>query len=434
MPTLSILAYLAVVCLPFIAFAYVGHATDGLTPPASLTLDLTLLGFPILILQPVLAARLKFLDRIFGLDVIYLFHQVMGMLAGLVLVSGFTLMLMANARHPALFTMPGLLFMGAAIFAAITLIVTSLLREGLHIHFERWRRLHNVLALSTLGLSFGGGLSLAIAFGSLVMAILWLALLVVGASAYVFHKILGPHFRRQHLFEITDVKQETHNVWTLELTPPPGVSRFNFLPGQFQFLTFFGDHGIAVEEHPFTISSNPAQKGFHASSIKESGDFTANIGKAKPGDKVAVQAPFGRFSYALYPDEKDLVLIAGGIGITPFISMLRHMRDVGSDISVLLLYANRIERDIAFKSELDEIASGTAPRLKIIHVLSRADESWRGEKGHIDQALLTRYLEGKAGDKSFYVCGPPPMMTKIIATLIGLGAVSKRVRSERFAL
>ena len=434
MPTLSILAYLAVVCFPLVTVTFAGHAVDGLSPLASLTLYLTLLGFPILVLQPVLAARLKFLDRIFGLNVIYLFHQMMGMLAGLVLVSGFALLLMANARQPALFTMPGLLFMGAATVAVLALIVTSLLREGLHLSFERWRRLHNVLALSTLGLSFVAGLNLAIAFGSPLMVILWLALLVLGTSAYVFHKILWPHFRHRHLFEIIAVKQETYNVWTLELTPPPGVPRFNFLPGQFQFLTFLGSHDLPVEEHPFTISSSPAQKGVHSSSIKESGDFTANIGKAMPGDKVAVQAPFGRFSYALYPDEKDLVFIAGGIGITPSISMLRHMRDVGSDINVLLLYANRSERDIAFKAELDEIASGTASRLKIIHVLSQADESWRGEKGHIDQALLTRYLEGKAGDKSFYVCGPPPMMTKIIATLIGLGAVSKRVRSERFAL
>ena len=142
MRTLSILAYLAVLCLPLAVVAYFGHAVDGLDPLASLALQLALIGFPILVLQPVLAARLKFLDRIFGLDVIYLLHEMLGMMAGLVLISGFALLLMANGKHAALFTMPGLVFMGAATVAVLALVITSLLRSPLHLSFERWRRLH----------------------------------------------------------------------------------------------------------------------------------------------------------------------------------------------------------------------------------------------------------------------------------------------------
>ena len=77
-----------------------------------------------------------------------------------------------------------------------------------------------------------------------------------------------------------------------------------------------------------------------------------------------VHAPFGRFSYLVHPEAKDLVFIAGGIGITPLMSNLRHMHDTGADRRVLLLYSNKSEADIVFKEELDGMAGGEKPNCK----------------------------------------------------------------------
>ncbi|HIE26514.1 TPA: hypothetical protein EYP66_04440 [Candidatus Poribacteria bacterium] len=74
-----------------------------------------------------------------------------------------------------------------------------------------------------------------------------------------------------------------------------GRSNLPLLPGQFHFIKLYREGGLPVEEHPFTISSSPTEKGFVSSTIKESGDFTATIGQTKPGDTASVQGPYGRF-------------------------------------------------------------------------------------------------------------------------------------------
>ena len=182
------------------------------------------------------------------------------------------------------------------------------------------------------------------------------------------------------------------------------------------------------------ISPDTTLPGVHTATIKESGDFTRGIGMVRAGDLLAVQAPFGRFSYLLHPDEKDIVFIAGGIGITPIMSMLRHMRDSAADKDVQLFYANNSEEDIVFRRELAELASGKAPRLRVTHVLARPGDGWTGERDRIDWPMIEKNMSGNSRAKAFYLCGPPPMMNALITTLIENGIPSRQVRSERFSL
>ena len=179
--------------------------------------------------------------------------------------------------------------------------------------------------------------------------------------------------------------------------------------------------------------SSPARKDFISSTIKELGDFTSTIGQTRPGDTVAVHGPFGRFSYMLHPDERDLVFLAGGIGITPLMAMLRHMRDTGDDRSVVLLYANGNEDRIVFREELDRIAAGGRPGLTVVHVLSRPGENWTGETGHIDRERIEKYCSANPDGKTFYICGPVKMARDLITTLRGIGVSEKRIRQEVFS-
>lgn len=420
---LTALAYGVIVFLPLLA---VVGATAWASEDVFFKLGkgLVLVAFPILALQPILAARLKRLDRQFGLDIIYVLHKTMGMAAGTLLICSIVFLIAGSVRP-----MPWFWIAGAVL--VLVMVLSALLYRELGLSYESWRILHNVLFITTFIAVFAQVWSVAIDMGSLPTEIIVAALVIAAVTAYLFHKFIGPSRRRRHLYRVVSVTSETRNVWTLTFKPPEGAVRFEFLPGQFQFLTFGAGRG---EEHPFTISSSPTGDGYHAATIKESGDFTRTIATIQPGDLIAVQAPFGRFSYALHPKERNLVFIAGGIGITPFMSMLRHMRESATDRDVLLLYANNTEKDIAFRSELDAIALQTPPRLLIIHVLSRAGEAWRGEQGHIDRAMIEKKITGDLGSRTFYLCGPPPMMTAIIATLFDLGIPSHRIRSERFAL
>ena len=204
-------------------------------------------------------------------------------------------------------------------------------------------------------------------------------------------------------------------------------------PGQFHFLTFRRDPILPVEEHHWTISSSPTEPGFVSSTIKESGDFTATIGKTKTGDTALVYAPFGRFSYLLHSDERDFVFIAGGIGITPLMSMLRHMRDTQAGARVLLLYANRCEEDIVFREELAEIERGEHPRLKVIHVLTEAGNGWQGEKGRLDHERLERHCRIDLDAKAFYICAPAALTKSVILFLKNRGVKDGRIHFEYFS-
>jgi ferredoxin-NADP reductase len=145
-----------------------------------------------------------------------------------------------------------------------------------------------------------------------------------------------------------------------------------------------------------------------------------------------VQGAFGRFSYVLHPNETHLVFIAGGIGITPFMSMIRHMHDTGNARDVLLLYANWTEKDIVFREELNRISASGCPRLTVVHVLSRPADTWQGPRGRIDAALLRQYCE--VHDRAFYLCVPGGMYKTLIASLRAMGVPRHSIRYERFRL
>jgi ferredoxin-NADP reductase len=126
-------------------------------------------------------------------------------------------------------------------------------------------------------------------------------------------------------------------------------------------------------------------------------------------------------------------MIAGDIGMTPIMAMIRHMHDNRTDREVLLLYANKTEQDIVFRQELDDIASSRHPRLSIVHVLSQPDTSWEGPSGHIDTELIAKHA-GQLEGKAFYVCAPAKMTEAVTGALLQLGVPATRIHTERFAL
>jgi predicted ferric reductase len=222
-------------------------------------------------------------------------------------------------------------------------------------------------------------------------------------------------------------------VWDISLTPPPKREVFKYHPGQFQFITFHRKKGLPEEEHHWTISSSPTETGVVRSTIKNLGDFTSTIGETREGDTATVHAPFGRFSYTLYPGEDDFVFIAGGIGITPMISMIRHMRDTGSDFPVLLIYANRDLDSAVFREELLDIQRGEAPDLNIVDILSRPGAEWEGETGYLDEEKLDRYCGGRYEGRAFYVSGPPPMVSAALKALHSKDVPDRMIHTEVFS-
>jgi ferredoxin-NADP reductase len=188
-------------------------------------------------------------------------------------------------------------------------------------------------------------------------------------------------------------------------------------------------NGTLSEMHPFTISSSPTQE-FISVTPKAVGDFTATIGDTEPGDRAYIEAPYGVFSY-LNHTGLELAFIAGGIGITPFMSMLRYMRDAGDQRDVVLIWGNKSEADIAFRDELDAI-DAAMPSLRIVHVMSR-QEDFEGERGFITRELIERHVPD-IRSRQVFLCGPPVMMRAVRPAVESIGVPKQRLHFERFAI
>ncbi|GAA4469929.1 ferredoxin reductase family protein [Novipirellula rosea] len=395
-----------------------------------------LIGIGVLLMQFVLAARLPLTNRFFGLDSVMVFHRSMGIFALALMLVHPVLLAFGEGNWKLLYGLDQTWYIWAGKTTLLLLLVhilISVFRRSLNLSFERWRVLHNTLAIAIIALALlhswyaGGDLS------AFPMQALWVLLGGVAIAAFVWHRLIRPQRLAAKPYRVEDVRQESPDVWTLRLALPEGeVSEH--LPGQFNFLTFPNSAAVPAEEHHFTISSSPTLNGFVESTIKASGDLTSQIGEIQRGETVIVHGDFGRFSYTLQRDESELVFIAGGIGITPLMSMLRHMRDTDDKRRVVILYGNKTEADILFRSELADMQSMQEPILHVEHVLSEPDEKWPGESGHIDGKLLNRLLGGDLMKTGFYICGPAAMTDQVVTALRRQKVPCRNLHTESFSL
>lgn len=228
--------------------------------------------------------------------------------------------------------------------------------------------------------------------------------------------------KRRVSYTIAATEKVTHDTWRLLLAGP----RLEHQPGQYIVMRRIRA-GEKPEPHAFSISSAPRAEHLELT-VKEVGDFTATIGTTRPGETVSVDGPFGSFSYNEH-DASHLVFIAGGIGITPFLSMLRDLAYRDFDRQVSLIWGNKAERDMAYRSEIETLAE-QYPQFKLVHILSE-QETWEGEKGYVGAELLQRELDF-APDSQYFICGPAPMIDIVMQLLLDFNIPHERIHTEKF--
>jgi predicted ferric reductase len=407
--------------------------TSGHSRTVLLGVDCAVVAFAILALQFVISARLCWLEAPFGLDVVLRFHRTMALVAmGLLCVhplliasgEGWSLLTRWHVHWP--------LWLGRlALLVLFAHVALAIFRGVMRLRYETWRRIHNGAAFLLLGLAFVHSLALGHDFKNQAARVIWAALPLIAWSAWFYGRLARPWLLERQSYTVVSVTPEAPRVWTLRLEPPPG-RLLDYAPGQFQFLSPLGGL-VPTEEHPFSIASSPSPGGRISVTIKECGDFTSTIGCFKAGDRVAVHGPFGRFSHVFHPGGDELVFVAGGVGITPLMSMLRYMRDRAESRRVLLIYASRGVDDIVFRRELELIESASAPALKTIHILSRPRADWVGRTGRLDTATLLSLCGGFSG-KVFFICCPPVMASGLIRGLRKAGVAPGRIHADYFGL
>jgi len=206
--------------------------------------------------------------------------------------------------------------------------------------------------------------------------------------------------------------------------------------GQYVLIRIMRDEGWS-EPHPFTISCSPEDPTLRLT-IKKAGAFTSSIPQLKPGTPVQLEGPFGVFCEDI-DTKQQIAMIAGGVGVTPFLSVLRHFRDTGAKNRAILFWTNKTIDDVFAQDELKEMTKEL--NLTIIHTLSREKEP--GKYFHSDfpnvlyvPGYVTRELLGEHVDfpqSSFYLCGPPKMQDFVLGELEACGVDPKSVDRENFS-
>ena len=194
-----------------------------------------------------------------------------------------------------------------------------------------------------------------------------------------------------------------------------------------QYVSLQSKVGESLVSRPYSIASSPreALENKLVLGVEEAGFFSGYLDKeAKPGDRFTMTEPSGEFHYEALRDNRHIVCIAGGAGITPFLSMAKSMAEGDEDYEMTLFYGARDEARIAFKPELDALAE---KGLKVVYVLS--DEERAGyEHGFVSAALLEKYVDIR--NVTFFLCGPKAMYDFVLKELAPYNLPVKAVRKD----
>jgi predicted ferric reductase len=425
--------YLLVALLPLLVLLlYAPPEGRGFWTEFSVALGF--IGLAMIALQFALTARFDRIEASYGIDIILQFHRYISLVAFSFIILHPLILFVTEPETLQLLNVVDAPWRARfAVIATLSLIaiaVTSLWRKSLHIPYEEWRISHGILAVGALSFGLAHALGVSYYLGLFWKNMLWSAIALFALWLLIYVRLVKPWMMTRKPYLVEGVKPQRGNVWTLALQPR-GHEGMSFQPGQFAWLTL-NISPFRMREHPFSMSSsaeNPKRLEF---SIKELGDFTSRIKDVEPGTKAYLDGPYGVFTIDRYWDSAGFVLIAGGIGITPMMSMLVTAADRRDDRPFLLIYANKNWESITFREELDALTERID--LRLIHVLREPPEDWSGETGYVDRELLERYISIHRGSRQYFICAAPVMMEQVEAALHDLGVPVTHVHMEHFNL
>jgi predicted ferric reductase len=382
--------------------------------------------------QVLLVSRLKFLDRIFSLNRMVFFHRRNGLaIAFLAIVHP---LLIIAAENFTLFPFekrywPEFLGVGVLIFIMVV-VTTANWRLMFHFAYDQWLRFHRLITVAAIALMTLHILFVSETFTSglphtLVFVAAGVNLMLI--SRLWFRRLFPGRKRR---FVVSNVDPAGKDAYSIDVQPCDGQI-FDHIPGQFAFITPVTEN-VPKEEHPFTISSTPSRPEVLQFVIRSLGDWTSKISRLKVGESIFIDGPYGLFSHIISSERDPIIMIAGGIGITPMLSMLRYMADVDDPRQILLIWSNKTKEHIVFPDEFKALEQ-RLQNFNIIHLITRENEG-ANQIGRLDQNRLETLLKGWRRTSNIFICGPLEMMKEMTRAVQKIGFSSARVYKEEFKL
>ncbi|MCU0311301.1 MAG: ferric reductase-like transmembrane domain-containing protein [Acidimicrobiales bacterium] len=424
--------YIAVfvgVALAPLVFAAIGVAESERGVLTELSAAFGFVGLALMGLEFALIARFKQVAAPFGTDALLQFHRQMG-LVGLALILGHVA-ISADWGMVATFwtadTPWRVRFGLLAVVALLALVAISVWRTELRIRYEIWHVAHGVLAVVAVTAAVVHVVLVDFYLDVAWKRALWFVMAATFLGLLGWVRLVKPLVLRHRPWVVTDVRHERGRTATLTMRPD-GHAGFGFEPGQFAWIVV-GGSPFSVTQHPFSFSSSAEDPGQVSVSIKALGDFTSTVGDTAVGTRVYVDGPHGVFSLDRY-EGAGFAFVAGGVGITPTMSMLRTLADRGDVRPVVVFVGGGRWDDLTFREEIEELEQRLD--LTVVWVLTDPPEGWAGESGFITAEVLDRHLPRARARFQYFVCGPNPMMDAMEDALLALSIAPERIHTERF--
>lgn len=407
-----------------------------------------LVGTVLYALSLVLMTRLRFLESLFGgLNRVYNAHHILGGLSfiGLLIHPLFVAFtrIPEGIHYAALSLVPNGLSPLSALFNSRTLMHESVLQQWamtfgiigfwgmvimlmvtlfVKLPYQLWLVIHKFLGVAFLI----SGLHVFFIYSDTseikILRYYMLTVMVIGLLAYIYKTLLGSVVIRRYKYSIESSEIAADNI--IKVVLRPYNQRITFTPGQFVYMRLMDLNGKPMDGwHPFSVSSSSSEPYLELC-IKNLGDFTQRLLNLGPGMNVELEGAYGKFSYVNYKN-RDQVWVAGGIGITPFLSMLKDLPE--SAYRVHLFYCVSTASEFVSTDVLNMLAMQKQNNIRIIPFAS--DQQGRRLTVNDIEAL-----SGALTGKDFYLCGPGPMMESLEKQLKAKGVAGSAIHSEEFAM
>ena len=358
-----------------------------------------------------MATRAKWIERMFGgLDKMYMIHRRAGIIGFTLLVLHFIVV----PRDP-VFTIGKPMGFYALVLILIGVVVSALPLFKRILKYNKWLNFHKLM-----GLFYILGIAHAINVPTLtsqlpIVRTYVFGMAFIGILAWFYKAFLYNLFNKKLKYSVDYIKRFDNDI--LEVGLVPDNKKLTFQSGQFAFVSF---KGIARQEaHPFTISNSPSDDKLRFT-IKALGDYTADLQTSlNEGVQAKVEGPFGQFNFKKAKYKKQLWL-AGGIGITPYLSFLKA---VNSEYNVTLVWSVKTKKEADYQNEIEAEVN---QKSNVKYLLNDANT-----KGHFTIDSIYQSIDLKY--HSVFICGPEVMRESYIKQLLQKGVSIRDIHYEEFS-
>lgn len=425
--------------IPVISWVF--HTSFATTSPLTLLGQLTgIVGAQLFATALVLSIRHKYLEYLFGgLDRMYTIHHRLGVIAfsflavhPLVLAFRYAT-ISVNDMMWFLLPIDNTTAKDFGIYALLLMLILLFITfYGAIFSYRSLKNMHRFMGFAFFLATLHMFLIPSTIQSDVVLRYSCLGMATLGLLAFTYRTLLGRFLVSRYRYVVSSVQTLGQNITEIVLSPEEKVLRhipapeekvLRYIPGQFAMLSLINANVVGEEEHPFTISS-ARENGDIRFSIRGLGDFTTSLANLSVGTQARIEGPFGEFSYKY--GSQSQVWVAGGIGVTPFASMAEYLltQEV-IEYTIDFYYSVRTKADAVYEDLFNAVAKKHS---SFVFHLIPSDTS-----GFVTVDGIMKDISD-AQIRSYFVCGPPPMMDTLIANLRNQGVKSKLIHSERFSL